>query len=137
MTPFVRFNVVGVIGFAVQVTTLTLLVGAGLPVLMATCLAVEAALLHNFVWHECWTWPDGVPTTRGARLARFHVTNGLISMVGNGMLTTTLVHAGMPLLPATLVAVVSCALVNFAAANAWVFSARAWATECVLDRGTA
>ena len=137
MTPFVRFNIVGVIGFVLQVTALSVLVGAGVPVLIATCLAVEAALLHNFVWHECWTWPNGVAATRGARLARFHVTNGLMSMAGNGMLTTMLAHAGMPLLPANLIAVVTCAAVNFAAASAWVFSVRAWATECVLDRGTA
>jgi putative flippase GtrA len=24
----------------------------------ATAVAVELAVLHNFVWHHCWTWRD-------------------------------------------------------------------------------
>ena len=32
--------------------------GAGIGLSLATALAVETALLHNFAWHECWTWND-------------------------------------------------------------------------------
>ena len=45
-------------------------------------------MLHNFVWHERWTWADrrfggfAGPQTF-ARLVRFNVATGLISIVGN------------------------------------------------------
>ena len=128
MTPFVRFNIVGTIGFAVQLVTLRTLHRAGMPVALATCLAVEAAVLHNFAWHERWTWAGRTTGTRARRLARFHVSNGLISMAGHVALTTTLVHAGAPLVLANLTAAVVCALLNFAAAVAWVFCAKTWPT---------
>src|ERR671913_1525419 len=76
---WIVFNGVGALGVVVQLATLALLTRvAGLPVAVATLLAVEAAVLHNFAWHQRWTWRD-VPTTgvRGVlqRLARFHALN--------------------------------------------------------------
>ena len=127
MTPFIRFNVVGVIGFAVQAMVLAALDALGVPVALATCLAVKAALLHNFVWHERWTWCGLGAAGRMRRLARFQVSNGVISMAGNAAVTTALVHAGAQLLAANLAAVVTCALLNFATAHVWVFCAKTWA----------
>ena len=128
MTPFIRFNVVGIIGFAVQMSALAALSALDMPVLPATCLAVEAAILHNFFWHERWTWAGMVEGSRAARLARFHMSNGLVSMVGNAAIVTALVHTGVPLLVASTAAVLTCALVNFATANLWVFCAKTWPT---------
>lgn len=127
MTPFVRFNIVGIAGFALQLVTLRALHAAGVPVAVATCLAVEAAVLHNFVWHERWTWAGQTTGTRVGRLVRFHVSNGLISMAGNAIVTTVLVHAGAPLVRANVAAVVACALLNYASATLWVFCAKTWA----------
>jgi putative flippase GtrA len=46
---WVKFNAVGGIGILVQLGTLTLLrSGLGVNYLLATALAVEAAVLHNF-----------------------------------------------------------------------------------------
>ena len=128
MTAFVRFNLVGVAGFAVQLGTLSALYAAGMPVALATGLAVEAAILHNFMWHERWTWAGQVTGTRAQRLARFHVSNGLISIAGNALLTTGLVQAGAPLVLANLAAVLTCALLNYASAILWVFCAKTWPT---------
>jgi putative flippase GtrA len=51
-----KFNSVGAIGVGVQLAVLTLLAGQlGVNYLVATALAVETAVLHNFVWHEKWT----------------------------------------------------------------------------------
>jgi putative flippase GtrA len=97
-------------------------------VALATCLAVEAALLHNFAWHERWTWAGCTMGTPARRLARFHVSNGLTSIAGNAALTTMLVHAGAPLVLANLVAVLTCALLNYASAVLWVFCAKTWPT---------
>lgn len=128
MTPLVRFNLVGAMGFAVQLGTLWTLHRAGVPVALATCLAVETAVLHNFAWHERWTWAGRTTGTRGGRLARFHASNGLISMAGNAVLTTTLAGAGAPLVLASLAAVLTCALLNYASALVWVFCAKTWPT---------
>ncbi len=127
-TAFLRFNLVGIIGFAVQLALLLTLEGAGLPVALATGLAVEATVLHNFVWHERWTWAGATAGTRWGRLVRFHLSNGLISLAGTPMLTASLAHAGAPLVLANLVAVLTCALLNFTTAHVWVFCAKTWPT---------
>lgn len=67
MPRFIRFNAVGVLGFVVQLAVLAGLVRAGVHYLAATVIAVEAAILHNFVWHERWTWRD-----RGQSLTAGH-----------------------------------------------------------------
>jgi hypothetical protein len=47
------FNIVGGLGVVVQLTALIWFTGwLGLNYLFGTALAVEAAVLHNFVWHE-------------------------------------------------------------------------------------
>jgi putative flippase GtrA len=121
---FWRFNAVGLLGFAVQLGLLALLVQAGVHYLAATALAVEAAILHNFLWHERWTWRDrpGAGLTRLARLARFHVVNGGVSLAGNMLLMPLLVGAGgLPVLAANGLAVLACAVVNFFGADRIVF----------------
>jgi putative flippase GtrA len=127
MTRLARFNIVGVLGFALQLGVLTALVGAGWPVFLATIVAVEVAVLHNFAWHERWTWAD-VPGSRRARLARFHALNGVISLGGNAVITAALAQAGAPVVVANLGAVLTCAMLNFAAAHLYVFCAKTWPT---------
>ena len=62
---FARFNVVGGLGIAVQLATLAVLVeGLGVEYLPATFAAVGAAITHNFVWHQRWTWRDRAPGVR-------------------------------------------------------------------------
>jgi putative flippase GtrA len=123
MTRLVRFNVVGAAGFAVQLAVLAALERGGWPVLPATLVAVEAALLHNFVWHDRWTWAGCQSGTRVRRLARFHVTNGAISLLGNAVITAALHAAGTPLVGANAIAVVACAAANFAAAEFLIWPA--------------
>ena len=53
-----RFAWVGAGGFVVQVAALHAFAAAGVPYAFATALAVEVAILHNFLWHERWTWAD-------------------------------------------------------------------------------
>jgi len=83
---WLTFNAVGAIGVAVQLAALGIFRGLlRLDYLIATALAVEAAVLHNFVWHERWTWRDRTGSSGGAaaRLLRFNLSAGLVSILTN------------------------------------------------------
>ena len=122
---WLAFNAVGAAGIVVQLVVLALLTrGAGLSVPLATGLAVEAALLHNFYWHQRWTWRDRPVAARrelAARLGRFHAVNGMVSLVGNVAVTWWLSVVGMDPILANVVAIVACSLVNYAAGDRLVF----------------
>jgi putative flippase GtrA len=120
------FNLVGLAGMAVQLGLVALLVRVlNFHYLVATGLAVEAAVLHNFVWHQRWTWNDRRPSsTRGValRLARFHLLNGVVSLAGNIGLTAILTGVlHIDPVVSNLVAIAVCAGLNFAASHAIVF----------------
>jgi putative flippase GtrA len=96
----------------------------GVHYLPATAIAVELTILHNFAWHERWTWRDrpAPPRDRIRRLWRFHAANGLISMAGNLLLMRLFVGlCGLPPIVANLLAVIACALVNYRASDRFVF----------------
>lgn len=124
-----RFSLVGAIGIAVQLGVLAALVAMKMNYLLATGLAVEAAVLHNFLWHQRFTWADRAG--RGVRAAfaqllRFHLSNGLISMLGNLLLMR--LFAGslrLPVLPSNLVTIALCFVANYLASDRWVFLSHA------------
>jgi putative flippase GtrA len=118
------FNGVGIVGFGVQLGVLAVLLHLRLHYLAATALAVEVTVLHNFAWHERWTWKDRPAggAARGERLWRFHALNGAVSLAGNLILMRALVGGlGMAPVPANLVAVLACALLNYTASDRMVF----------------
>jgi putative flippase GtrA len=121
------FNIVGAAGIAVQLGTLAALVHVfDMAALLATAIAVEAAVLHNFAWHQRWTWKDRPARSLGevaGRLARFHVLNGAVSMGGNVLLVALLTRSlGLDPVIASAVAIVCCALLNFVASESLVFT---------------
>ncbi|MGA2859356.1 MAG: GtrA family protein [Candidatus Sulfotelmatobacter sp.] len=205
---FSKFNFVGGIGIAVQFAALFLLKSVfNFNYLLATALAVETAVLHNFVWHERFTWVDRLTpapeqrtsgakalpeerrvvaalkrarensssapsglghfplSTHGlrrglhshaasrlkasihrvvetldlthtlkrcatpnpwrsslARLARFHLANGAVSILGNLALMKLLAGQGhMNYLAANAIAILVCSLANFLMSDEWVF----------------
>jgi putative flippase GtrA len=122
-----KFNAVGALGIAVQLAVLFgLKSGFHLNYLLATALAVEAAVLHNFLWHERYTWADRVqPSWRESspRLLRFNLTTGAVSILGNLALMELLVDLGhMNFLLANGVAIVVCSLLNFVVSDRIVFA---------------
>jgi putative flippase GtrA len=128
LSRFVRFNAVGAAGFAVQLAIVWFLseTASGFTgpwgAAAITALAVEAAILHNFFWHERWTWADRPVAGRArlARLAWFHLTNGLVSITGNLVIVAAL--SGSNVIVANAIAVAVCSLVNFEAGDRLVFS---------------
>jgi putative flippase GtrA len=130
MNPLIRwgkFNLVGAIGMAVQLTTLALLNRcAPGHYLYASAAAVEITLLHNFIWHLHFTWRDRRDNSALlSQLTRFHLSNGLVSIVGNLALMRILVHeAHLPLLISNCIAILCCSIINFSLGNNWAFAAR-------------
>ena len=122
---WLAFNGVGAIGVAVQLVTLALLAKvAHLPVPVATLIAVELAILQNFAWHQRWTWSNRpIFDSRDmlSRLVRFHALNGLVSLIGNVLITTALVRLGTDPIAANAVAILACSIVNFVASDRLVF----------------
>lgn len=127
MIHFIRFNVVGLLGFALQSGALFVLTHSAHPIgyLAATAAAVELAVLNNFVWHQRWTWKDRPSTTSGEtlrRLAKFNVTNGAVSITGNLVLMSILVgRLSLPVAGANVVSVAACSVCNFFLADRIAF----------------
>ncbi len=123
-----KFNAVGVIGIVVQVAALWIFRSwFRLEYLLATGLAVEIAVIHNFFWHERFTWADR-PAARTVqslvRLAKFNASNGAVSIVGNVLLTRVLVgEIGLNYIASNLFAIAVCSLVNFLMGDRIVFQA--------------
>lgn len=115
---WLKFNTVGAVGIGVQLTMLTTLVsGFRLNYLIATLLAVESAVLHNFVWHEWWTWGDRTranPAGVLIRLIQFNLTTGVLSILGNLVFMRLLVgQIHLPYFSANLLTIAACSLLNF------------------------
>ena len=120
-----RFAVVAAAGFGVQMGVLHVLIARyGVPSPLAVAIAVESAILHNFFWHERWTFARrGGP--RGGRLGRLWRFNGstvVVSVVGQVLITGAVLELlPMPVAVANAIAVAVLGLVNFVVADRWVF----------------
>jgi putative flippase GtrA len=120
---WLKFNAVGAIGIAVQLVVLTLLKsGLGFNYLLATALAVETTVVHNFFWHERFTWSDRRTRTSLERLLKFNLTTGGLSILGNVVAMKLLVDvAGLNYLLANLLSIAVCSTVNFLVADRAIF----------------
>ena len=123
---WIAFNAVGALGIVVQLFTLGVLTwGLGLHYLLGTGVAVEAAVLHNFIWHESWTWAErvrGDKAGRWRRLARFNLTTGALSIGGNLILMKLFVdNLTMNYMLANSLSIGVCSILNFFACDRLVF----------------
>ncbi len=125
---WLKFNFVGGLGIGVQMGAFALLwSGLHVQYMIATALAVEAAVLHNFVWHERFTWKDRTREATGRRnvairLARFHAGNGAVSILGNvGLMRVLVGMIHMDAYLASGISIAICSLLNFAASEWFVF----------------
>jgi putative flippase GtrA len=137
-----KFNLVGAIGIGVQFGALFFLKSAfHLHYLVATGIAVEIAVLHNFLWHERFTWRDRTRPKENDQhrstlrlgsfefspgffrsLLRFHFANGAVSILGNLAIMKALAGLEhMNYLIANLIAIAVCSLANFVLSDQWVF----------------
>ena len=119
-----KFNIVGAIGMAVQLAALAAInrIAPG-HYLCATAAAIELTLPHNFVWHLHFTWRDRRRNSAVLhQLIRFHLSNGIVSMLGNLILMRLLVQqAHIPILLANAIAILCCSILNFSLSDTWAF----------------
>ena len=127
---WLKFNFVGAMGIGVQLAGVEL---AGALLLaspaLATALGVEAATLHNFVWHEKFTWADRGGThkwrNRLAQFLWFNATTGAISIAGNVLIVSLLQWgAHVPVIAANCAAIAACSVINFLVNDRIVFRRR-------------
>jgi putative flippase GtrA len=92
--------------------------------LLAAAAALEMTLLHNFLWHCNYTWRDRqMLDTRGRMFVRYHLSSGVISMLGNlAMMRLLVQQAHLPVLVADVGAILCCSILNFFAGNSWAFA---------------
>src|SRR5712691_12788797 len=111
---WLKFNFVGLIGIGVQLLALALLKsGLHLNYLLATALAVETAVVHNFLWHERFTWADRTGGGLG-RFLKFNLTAGALSLTGNVVWMKVLAGLGhMNYLLANGITITACSVLNF------------------------
>lgn len=124
---WLKFNAVGLAGFAVQLGVSRFLwLTLGLHYLLATIWGVEAAIVHNFAWHQRFTWKpaEGAGWTQSMRrFAGFNLGSGMISIAGNLLLMRWLAGAmGVAYFYASLLSVIACSLANFVLNDRWVFN---------------
>jgi putative flippase GtrA len=123
-----KFNSVGGIGIGVQLAALAIFRSwLKLDYLLATGLAVEIAVIHNFLWHERFTWADRPAARRVqslVRLVKFNASNGAVSIVGNLVLMRLLAgELKVNYVASNLIAIVVCSVVNFLLGDRFVFGA--------------
>ena len=141
MMRWLKFSAVGAMGMTVQIAMLAVGVHLlHLHYLLATLISVEAALLHNFVWHVTWTWPTHIGLHRWllGSLLRFQLITGTVSIAGNAGFMWILVGTAQlePVL-ANLLCVGACSFVNFVVCNRFVFAPLFVAPSSLTPHGNA
>jgi putative flippase GtrA len=102
--------------------------------LPATALAVEVTVLHNFFWHDRFTWADRKTRDRFVRLLKFDLTTGGLSTIGNVIAMKLLVGmAGINYVAANLVSITVCSTLNFIVADRAIFLAETVRTDSGLS----
>jgi len=96
---FLKFSVVGAIGFVVDFGTVFVLQATVLPpindlnVIIATAIAFTLAIVSNFTWNRYWTYPKSRTGSARRQLVQFTI----ISVVGGVVRTKWIALAYLPL----------------------------------------
>ncbi len=73
---FLKFTVVGTIGFVVDFSVFNLLAGVfGIWTVLSSMISFAAAVLSNFVWNRYWTYPDSRSKQLTRQAAQFFLVN--------------------------------------------------------------
>ena len=123
MSRWLKFNAAGAVGVAVQLLVLMILkIVLKLHYLTAAAIAVEAAILQNFFWHQRFTWADRPRSRRLRRFLKFNLSSGAISILGNIAVMRLLVgRFHINYLLSNAISIAGCSVANFLASDLFVF----------------
>ena len=119
------FVAVGALGFVLQLAMILALTRlAGWPYPLATIAGVELAVLHNFCWHQRWTWAERRShESIVRRLLKYYAGTAATSIGGNLIFTALWVEAaGLDPVIANVLAVITMSAANYIVADRWVFA---------------
>lgn len=115
-----RFLIVGTSGVIVNMGLLYYLTEfAGLHYLFSSIIAIETAIINNFLWNNYWTWEKGSKGT-GRRFVKFNITS-LASLVVNIGLLFLLTETGLWYLAANAIGIVGGMTINYVVNDKWTF----------------
>jgi len=117
-----KFAAVGGLGAVVNTAALYVLhVWVGLPLVAATALAVEIAVVHNYLLNDRWTFAVRILSLR--RFVKFNAS--VLAGLGiNVLLVWALAHEGMHFLMANAFGMAAAFAVNFGSSAGWVWGRR-------------
>lgn len=124
---FFRYNIVGLLGLGVKFFVLSVLVEfAHLGYVLATAIAVESTIVHNFSWHLLWTWGDRATGISFSdvlmRLLRFHAANGVVGLIVNLVVMRLLVSGmGFHYFTAMMAATLAAGCANYLLSEFFIF----------------
>ncbi len=117
-----RYVAVGLLGYAVQVSSFALLVGVGsVGYGLAGLLAGLLALVNNFVLHRQWTF-EASAGHLGRQATSYAIISALLFAAQLAILHA-LVTAGLPEVPAEALSILAVVPVNFLAQRRYSFVA--------------
>ncbi len=131
---FIKFLVVGTIGFVVDFGTLTFLIEVvHLPTLVANTFSFSAAVVSNFILNRYWTYPDSRSKSIFSQLGQFALVNiiGLalnntilhfLEPVFDGLLPTLTTLPVRGYIPAKMIATIVVLFWNFFINRYWTYS---------------
>jgi putative flippase GtrA len=118
-----RFCLVGGTGTAINTAALYVLSrGLGLPLPVSSAIAVELAVLSNYLLNDRFTFAARRPSFR--RLAKFNITS-LGGLSVNVVIVWLLARHGVYFLAANLVGIAVAVVVNYTFSVAWVWRGEA------------
>jgi dolichol-phosphate mannosyltransferase len=117
LAAWMRYGLVGLIGAAIDLGGLYLLVErGGWPLVLALPVAIQLALISNFLWNETLTFrAQRPPGAAGGRLAARFFRYEVVCIPGavlNGLVTLVLFTRGIHLLLAALAGILAGGLLN-------------------------
>lgn len=123
---FATFCVVGASGVVVNAGLFHLLVRTGgLDYRIASLMAIETAIINNFIWNFFWTYGDRKATGAGGiirNLVRFNFSSGLTAMIVNwGILVALKEACGIHEEIANFIGIAAGTMANFLLSHFWVF----------------
>jgi putative flippase GtrA len=132
---FVKFGMVGGSGVVVNVGLLHAFTAfAKMDYRIASIVAIECAVINNFLWNYFWTWKDRKTESKRSfayMLFKFHLSSGITALVVNWGLLVLLtellrINYHIPGVPnyhiSNLIGIGSGAVANFFIGHFWVFS---------------